>query len=188
MSWKTQRQVQAAPIIATVTLGCVTPLAMADTPPLRGLNEVNHANVRLMGGFWGRRLKPHREVTIPHALNCLEADGHVTNFDNTAGVYDGPLRGHHAFDSDIYKALEGALYSLQHFRDPELHERVESNTIHEPTPFDQVVDCWLPHWGFALKRFDQNHSPGIRWRVSSKKRQYFWTELICTRSSGECAP
>ena len=37
-------------------------------------------------------------------------------------------------------------------------------------------------------RFDQSHSLGIRLSVSSKKPQYFWTELICTRSSGECAP
>ncbi len=53
-------------------------------------------------------------MTIPHALDCLEANGHVTNFDLAAGKFDGPLRGHHAFDSDLHKALEGALYSLQH--------------------------------------------------------------------------
>lgn len=99
--------------------------AVAEPLPLRGLIEVPHWRVKLAGGFWGPRLKSHHEVTIPHALNELEKDGHVTNFDKAAGVYDGPLCGHHAFDSDLHKALEGALYSLQHRDDPQLRQRVE---------------------------------------------------------------
>lgn len=103
-----------------------TNAATADEPPIKGLADVAHDQVKLIDGFWGPRLKTHHEVTIPHALNCLEADGHVTNFDKAAGVYDGPLRGHHAFDSDLHKALEGALYSLQHFKDAELQKRVDN--------------------------------------------------------------
>jgi DUF1680 family protein len=71
-------------------------------------------------------LKTHHEVTVPHTLDRLEQAGHVTNFDKAAGVFDGPLRGHHAFDSDLHKALEGALYSLEHHDDPALRSRVES--------------------------------------------------------------
>jgi DUF1680 family protein len=81
--------------------------------------------VELHGGFWGPRLKTSHEVTISHALNRLEKAGHVTNFDKTAGVFDGPLRGHHAFDSDIHKAMEGAMYCLQHRDDSKLRKRVE---------------------------------------------------------------
>ena len=99
--------------------------AQAEVPLVRGLQEVNHAQVELRGGFWGPRLKTHHEVTIPHALDCLEKDGHVTNFDKAAGVFTGPLRGHHAFDSDLHKALEGAMYSLQHNDDAKLRQRVE---------------------------------------------------------------
>jgi len=97
----------------------------SDTPPERGLQEVRHDRVRLHGGFWGPRQELHHEVTIPHALDCLERAGHVTNFDKAAGVFEGPLQGHHAFDSDLHKALEGALYSLRHRDDPVLRERVE---------------------------------------------------------------
>jgi hypothetical protein len=92
---------------------------------MRGLQEVAHDQVELRDGFWGPRLKTHHEVTIPHALNCLEKDGHVTNFDKAAGVFDGALRGHHAFDSDLHKALEGAMYSLQHHEDSALRQRVD---------------------------------------------------------------
>jgi len=93
--------------------------------PRHGLDEVNHGRVELRGGFWGPRLKTHHEVTIPHALDCLEKDGHVTNFDKAAGAFDGPLQGHHAFDSDLHKALEGAVYSLQHYDDSRLCQRVD---------------------------------------------------------------
>ncbi len=99
--------------------------APAQPSPLRGLEEVGHARVELRGGFWGPRLKTQHEVTVPHALNCLEKDGHVTNFDKAAGKFDGPLKGHHAFDSDLHKALEGAVYSLQHFDNPQLRQRVD---------------------------------------------------------------
>jgi len=99
--------------------------ALADPPPINGLEEVSHDRVQLRGGFWGPRQKTHLEVTIPHALDCLEEDGHVTNFDVAAGISDEPLRGHHAFDSDLHKALEGALISLKHHDDPALRARVD---------------------------------------------------------------
>jgi hypothetical protein len=91
--------------------------APADPPPLRGLREVNHDQVELNRGFWGPRLKTQHDVTVPHALNSLEKNGHVTNFDKAAGSFNGPLKGHHAFDSDLHKALAGAGCSLQHFDD-----------------------------------------------------------------------
>ena len=86
---------------------------------------MNHKQVELRGGFWGPRLKTHCEVTVPHALDCLERDGHVTNFDKAAGRFDGPLRGHHAFDSDLHKALEGAIDRCSTTTTPDLRQRVD---------------------------------------------------------------
>ena len=108
-----------------LALGFVSAAARADLPPSHGLDEVNHKQVELRGGFWDPRLKTHHEVTIPHALDCLEKDGHVTNFDKAAGVMKGPPSGHPAFDSDLHKALEGAMVTLQHFDDNKLRQRVE---------------------------------------------------------------
>lgn len=101
-------------------------------PPVRGFQEVGKAQVELSGGFWGPRVKTTHDVTIPHALDELEKDGHVTNFDKAAGKAEGPLKGHHAFDSDLYKTLEGALNSLEQFNDPALKKRV-----------DGIIDCIL---------------------------------------------
>ncbi len=112
-------------LVMSLMTGVQLVAAPADRPPLRGLEEVSHAQVELRGGFWGPRLKTQHEVTVPHALNSLEKNGHITNFDKAAGKFDGPLKGHHAFDSDLHKALEGAAYSLQHFDDPQLRQRVD---------------------------------------------------------------
>lgn len=108
-----------------IVLGMVVGGAWAGPSPRRGLVEVSHKQVEVKGGFWGARLQTHHEVTVPHALDCLERNGHVTNFDKAAGVFNGSLRGHHAFDSDLHKAMEGAIYSLQHHDDPSLRQRVE---------------------------------------------------------------
>ncbi len=121
-------------------------------PPLRGFLEVGQAQVALSGGFWGPRIKTSHEVTIPHALDELEKDGHVTNFDKAAGKFDGPLKGHHAFDSDLYKALEGALYSLEHFADPALRQRV--NGIIDRILAAQQKDGFLITW-FIVNGLDK---------------------------------
>ena len=93
--------------------------------PLRGFTEVSQAQVKLTGGFWGPRLKTSSAVTIPHTLSELERNGHVTNFDKAANKEKSGLSGHHAYDSDLYKVLEGALISLNHHPDPALQKRVE---------------------------------------------------------------
>jgi len=123
---KVQKVAVLLVVVCILSVCFASQTVFADVPPIRGLEQVNDASVEFQGGFWGRRLDTHHKVTIPHALDCLEKAGHVTNFDKAAGKFDGPLRGHHAFDSDIHKALEGALYTLQHCQDKQLSKRVDS--------------------------------------------------------------
>jgi uncharacterized protein len=139
----------------------------ADVPPIRGLRQVNHADVELEGGFWGARQDIHHEVTVPHALDCLEKAGHVTNFDKAAGTFDGPLRGNHAFDSDIHKALEGALYCLGHYDNQPLAARVE-NIIDRIVAAQQddgfLISCFIvkdqdKRWG-NLRMQHQTYNAG----------------------------
>ena len=117
------RQIAALALAFTLTLSAST---HAQLPPKRGLNEVSHKQVDLQGGFWGPRQKIAATVTIPHALNELEKDGHVINFDKAAKLVEGKPSGHSAFDSDLYKVLEGAALSLQHFPDKPLQLRLDS--------------------------------------------------------------
>jgi len=114
-------------LAASIAVMCcaLEPLS-AEVLPKRGLQDVSDACVELQGGFWGKRQDTHHKVTVPHVLDCLEKTGHMTNFDKAAGEFDGPLRGNHAFDSDLHKSLEGAMYTLQHYDDKQLSKRVDS--------------------------------------------------------------
>ncbi|MCX5684091.1 MAG: hypothetical protein NT049_10445 [Planctomycetota bacterium] len=40
-----------------LAFGLVSVAAWADQPPSRGLDEVNHSQVELRGGFWGQRIE-----------------------------------------------------------------------------------------------------------------------------------
>ncbi len=137
---------------------------MMNPPPIRGFQEVGSAQVELLGGFWGSRLKTAHDVTIPHSINELEKDGHVTNFDKAAGKAEGPLSGHHAFDSDLYKVLEGALISLEHNDDPKLLKRV-----------DDIIDRILAAQqkdGFLISWFIVN-TPEKRWEDLRLEHQMY---------------
>jgi len=136
-------------LLVSLCVGLMEPsagVAGAGPPPQRGLTEVPAGRVTLCGGFWGPRLKRHHEVTLPHVLTKCEETGHVTNFDKAAGAFDGPLQGHHAFDSDLHKALEGALYSLQHCDAPKLQQRVESvldRILAAQQPDGFLISCYI---------------------------------------------
>ena len=84
-------------LVSILTLCLALAPSFAEVPPIRGLHQVEHADVELHGGFWGTRQDIHHEVTVPHALDCLEKAGHVTNFDKAAGKFEGPLRGGRPF-------------------------------------------------------------------------------------------
>ena len=138
-----------------ITALSIVPVCFSsDIAPIQGLQQAHHSQVKFHGGFWGTRLDINHTVTVPHALDCLERAGHVTNFDKAAGIYDGPLRGNHAFDSDIHKALEGALYSLAHYGNKSLADRVQ-NII------DRILAAQQPD-GFLISCFivqDQDQLP-----------------------------
>ncbi len=132
--------------LTTLTIACETAAGVQkNPPPLRGFQEVDQAQVELTGGFWGPRLEISRKVTIPHELEKLENDGHITNFDKASGKFDGPIKGHHAYDSDLYKVLEGALIALQHSNDPALRKRVDGiiNRILAAQQEDGFLITWF---------------------------------------------
>lgn len=150
-------------LVAGLMAGCAN-LFAASPAPVRGLLEVSHENVEFRGGFWGPRVKIANEVTIPHALDELEKDGHVTNFDKAAGKFDGPLKGHHAFDSDLHKVLEGAFLSLKHFTEGPLRERAEA--ILARVVAAQKTDGFLISY-FIVKDFEK------RWQDMRLEHQLY---------------
>ncbi len=81
--------------------------------------------VHVDDGFWTPRLETNRTMTIPYAfLKCEETD-RISNFEKAAGHFEGGFKGTHFNDSDVYKIMEGAAYSLQVNPDPGLRRYLD---------------------------------------------------------------
>jgi DUF1680 family protein len=97
-------------------------------PPLKKdypIQPVPFTQVKLMDTFWAPRLETNRTVTIPFALKMLEETGRVDNFRKAAGLMAGPHTGKRYNDSDVFKVMEGAAYTLSLKPDPKLKARLE---------------------------------------------------------------
>ncbi|ACZ43114.1 protein of unknown function DUF1680 [Thermobaculum terrenum ATCC BAA-798] len=93
--------------------------------PMARLRAVAVGDVSL-GGFWAPRLAINRESTIPHQRQHLEASGVMDNFRRAAGKLDVEFRGPVFADSDAYKWLEAASWSLAGHPDPQLEAEVDA--------------------------------------------------------------
>jgi hypothetical protein len=89
------------------------------------LHEVPFTKVRITDAFWAPRRETNRKVSIPHSLDMLVKTGTVANFDLAAkGLHSG-FQGPVFVDSDLYKAIEAASYSLATDPDPGLENRLD---------------------------------------------------------------
>ena len=85
------------------------------------ISAVPFTQVRLTDAFWAPRVETNRAVTIPFGFKKSEEEGRLRNFERAAGRREGPYEGRMPFDdTDVYKLIEGASYSLQSHPDGEL--------------------------------------------------------------------
>jgi DUF1680 family protein len=76
-------------------------------------------------GFWQRRMETNRKVTIPYDFRKCEETGRIANFAVAAGQIDGKHQGFWFNDSDVFKVIEGAAYSLALHPDPVLEKYLD---------------------------------------------------------------
>ncbi len=81
--------------------------------------------VRLTDDFWAPRLEINRTVSVPYALKMNEETGRVDNFRKAARLMTGPYKGKRYNDSDVYKVMEGAAYTLMLRPDPALRKTLD---------------------------------------------------------------
>ncbi|MBP6826469.1 MAG: glycoside hydrolase family 127 protein [Saprospiraceae bacterium] len=83
--------------------------------------------VRLEDKFWAPRIETARTVTIPATFHKNEETGRVKNFEVASGQVPGNVCTRFPFDdSDVYKSIEGAAFSLRTKRDPRLEAEVSA--------------------------------------------------------------
>ncbi|MCU0371186.1 MAG: glycoside hydrolase family 127 protein, partial [Bacteroidales bacterium] len=91
------------------------------------ITPVAFTNVKITDNFWAPRLKINHEVTIPIAFRKAEETGRIDNFLIAGKRKDGSFCSLYPFDdSDVYKNIEAACYSMQIFPDPALHAYLDS--------------------------------------------------------------
>jgi len=103
-----------------LTFACSSPRGK-DYP----ITPLNFTDVRLKDTFWTPRENINRTVTIPHAFHQCEVTGRIDNFAKAGGLMEGKFEGLRFNDSDVYKVIEGASYTLAIHPDPELDQYLD---------------------------------------------------------------
>lgn len=85
------------------------------------------ASVSLNDEFWKNKMQVNKEATIPFCFGNCEKTGRVKNFSIAAKITPGEFCSKYAFDdTDVYKTIEAASYSLQLFPDVKLEKYIDS--------------------------------------------------------------
>ncbi|MBV8729439.1 MAG: glycoside hydrolase family 127 protein, partial [Acidobacteriia bacterium] len=125
----------AIPVLVFTWLAGVHPPAQGAGAPAEhdyAIKPVPFTAVHLNDVFWAPRIETNRKVTIPFAFQECELTGRVENFMHAAQALRGQIADKdrkippYPFDdTDIYKVIEGASYSLSVERDPKLESYVD---------------------------------------------------------------
>jgi DUF1680 family protein len=126
MNMKTQHLLIAAALL--VACSCTT--AVHDEPSAVELGEIEgvpFTDVHFTDHFWLPRMEINRTVSIPSAFHQCEINGRFDNFALAGGLIEGEHKGDYSFDdTDPYKIIEGASYSLAVKYDPQLDAYLDS--------------------------------------------------------------
>jgi len=137
--------------------------AGAQVAPVRDypIQPVPFTAVKLDDHFWLPRIETNRVVTIPASFARCENTGRVKNFE-MAAVRKGKFCTKYPFDdTDIYKTIEGASYSLAVHPDPALAAYVDSliaiiGRAQEPDGYlytARTIDSLHPHPWSGMDRW-----------------------------------
>jgi len=128
------------------------------------IQPVAFTAVQIADGFWLPRMETNRTVTIPFAFKKCEETGRIDNFAKAGGLMPGEFEGRRYNDSDVFKIMEGAAYSLSLHPDPELEHYMDD--LIAKVSAAQEDDGYL----FTTRTIDpENPAPG-----SGKER---WSNL-----------
>jgi uncharacterized protein len=138
--------------------------ASADGPAYRRLAEVPFTKVQFHDGFWTPRLETNRAVSLPHNFEWCAKTGRISNFAKAGKLVSGKFEGIFFNDSDVYKVLEGASYSLAAHPDPALEKTVDDVIA-------KIASAQQPD-GY-LNTFFTLAEPGRRWTNLRDKHELY---------------
>ncbi|MHC4638898.1 MAG: glycoside hydrolase family 127 protein, partial [Planctomycetota bacterium] len=87
------------------------------------IRPVPFTDFKASDGFWKARMETNRKVSIPYAFKQIEKLGIFDNFAIAGGSKQGRYQGGAQYhDSELFKVIEGAAYTLRLARDKELEK------------------------------------------------------------------
>lgn len=153
-------------ILATILL-VSSQMQLANYPYV----PVPFSQVEIQDEFWAPRIETNRTVTIPYAFRMNEETGRMDNFRIAAGLKEGIYKGKRYNDTDVYKVIEAAAYSLRQHPDPDLEKYVDG--LIEIIAKAQEPDGYL----FTARTCDpDNPAPGAgpeRWSLLAVSHELY---------------
>ena len=89
------------------------------------IRPVPFTAVRVDDSFWTPRMETNRITTVWYDFKKCEETGRIDNFAKAGKLMPGEFRGTPFDDSDVFKVIEGASYTL---------------ALHPDTKLDQYLD------------------------------------------------
>ena len=129
------------------------------------IQPVNFTQVKVTDHFWAPRMEQNQKVTIPIAIDQCYKTGRVENFKIAAKLTKGKFQSEFPFDdSDLYKIIEGASYSLQTNPDSKLESRIDTlinyiRLAQEPDGYlytNRTIDSLHLHPWAGKKRWEKD--------------------------------
>jgi len=130
------------------------------------IQPVSFTSVKLQDSFWLPRIETNRTVTIPASFARCENTGRVKNFEMAAAKKGKFCTVYPFDDTDIYKTIEGASYSMAIHPDAKLDTYVDSliykvKLAQEPDGYlytARTIDPLHPHKWSGPERWVQENN------------------------------
>ena len=116
--------------ISALSFCCATAIAghlQAATPEFKDypVQPVPFTAVHVTDGFWTPRMETNRTTTVWYDFQKCEETGRIDNFAKAGKLMPGEFRGTPFDDSDVFKVIEGAAYTLALHPDPKLDKYLD---------------------------------------------------------------
>lgn len=135
-----------------------------------GITGIPFNKVHIADNFWLPKIETNRIATIPASFKKCEEMGRLDNFLIAGGKMEGKVKGKMPFDdTDVYKIIEGASYSMTTIPDSALDAYVDS--LISIIAIGQEADGYLT----TYKTIDTAEAPAP-WCPPGKR----WENLACS--------
>ncbi len=133
--------------------------------PSYPIGPVPFTSVHVNDNFWAPRIRTNHEITIPIAIQKCRETGRIKNFKIAGKLEKGAFCSLYPFDdSDIYKIIEGASFTLQTTPDPNLALSIDTliyyiSLAQEPDGYlftNRTIDSTKLHEWVGKKRWEKD--------------------------------